>query len=95
MYVIYINIYCKLHFNKTYYLQLCELYGLLHESKGEGKDRYIEVRKTVDGSFHHKSTLAEEQNPSCKGCEFIIFSHHFTCFPQNASCHVTSRRKKM
>ena len=27
-------------------LQLCEQFGLLHASQGQGKDRFIEVRKT-------------------------------------------------
>ena len=27
------------------HLQLCEQFGLLHESKGQGKERFIEVRK--------------------------------------------------
>ena len=33
-------------------LQLCEQFGLLHVSQGQGKDRFIEVRKTPKESLH-------------------------------------------
>lgn len=47
-------------FNIYLRLQLCEQFGLLHESRGQGKERFIEVRKVREDN----SRPVTEENQS-------------------------------
>lgn len=51
------------YFHVHLHLQLCEQFGLLHESKGQGKERFIEIRKMQEDNSR-QVTVEHPATPS-------------------------------
>ena len=50
------------YFCHCFFLQLCEQFGLLHESQGQGKERFIQIRKIPKDTASEAACTAVEQH---------------------------------